>query len=665
MPSLAGPKYGKLFLEKLKLDLRHAPLSILAEQVKGSALRYVLVAALDHWADLTTDMKLLQRLLQVARQADSDPWRDQVRNVKTWQDLGQLQQLAKGLQPQEQTPQILALLARRLKWQGSKKDAVALMRVALVHYPPDFWLNFELGFLADDPAENAGCNRAALAIRPGSAAAHNNLGKALYDKKHLDGAIQEFHKAIELEPKATEPHNGLGLVLYARGDLEGAVQEFHKAINLDPKRAMSHNNLGNVLLRKGDLEGAIQEFHKAIELDSTFAPPHNGLGNALLDKKDPEGAIQEYHKAIDLDPKYAEPHNGLGNALLDKKDPEGAIQEYHKAISLDPKSPLPHSNLGNALLDKKDPEGAIQEYRKAIALDPEYAPSHYGLGNALRDKGVLEGAIQEYRKAIALDPKFVLSHQALGLVLVRKGDLEGAIQEFHKVNAVDPSFGKAYAALGQALLLQGRFAEAKQAVLQAVRLVPAGDPLHKLAPNKLLECDQLLRLDQRLAAIQQINAKPADAAEQLALAVLCREYKKQYAAAAEFYAAAFTAAPNLAADLSQPHRYKAAGAAALAAAGQGKDAGQLDAPAKAKLRQQALAWLQADLQAWKKLQQSSPLSAVTARNQLTRWQTDPDLAGVRDTQALAQLPEGERQDWQTLWADVAELLQQAKSKSGG
>src|SRR5262249_480189 len=91
----AGPKYETLLLDKLKMDLRNGPLPALAAQVKGSALRYVLVTALDHWADVTTDKDLLPRLLEVAREADPEPWRDRVRQLATWQDLASLQQLAR------------------------------------------------------------------------------------------------------------------------------------------------------------------------------------------------------------------------------------------------------------------------------------------------------------------------------------------------------------------------------------------------------------------------------------------------------------------------------------------------------------------------------------------------------------------------------------------
>jgi hypothetical protein len=68
---------------------------------------------------------------------------------------------------------------------------------------------------------------------------------------------------------------------------------------------------------------------------------------------------------------------------------------------------------------------------------------------------------------------------------------------------------------------------------------------------------------------------------QLALADLCRRYKKRYAAAARFYAAAFTAG----AAQSSQRAYNAACAATLAAAGNGEDAAQLDAKEKSRLRQ--------------------------------------------------------------------------------
>ncbi len=59
--------------------------------------------------------------------------------------------------------------------------------------------------------------------------------------------------------------------------------------------------------------------------------------------------------------------------------------------------------------------------------------------------------------------------------------------------------------------------------------------------------------------------------------------------------------------------------------------------------------------------QADPRQAGDVRLKLQGWQTDPDLAGVRDVHMLAQLPEAERKDWQRLWADVAQVLHKAKN----
>jgi hypothetical protein len=47
---------------------------------------------------------------------------------------------------------------------------------------------------------------------------------------------------------------------------------------------------------------------------------------------------------------------------------------------------------------------------------------------------------------------------------------------------------------------------------------------------------------------------------------------------------------------------------------------------------------------------------------LRHWQTDPDLAGVRDKEAFATLPEAEREAWRKLWGDVEGLLQKVQEK---
>jgi hypothetical protein len=141
------------------------------------------------------------------------------------------------------------------------------------------------------------------------------------------------------------------------------------------------------------------------------------------------------------------------------------------------------------------------------------------------------------------------------------------------------------------------------------------------------------------------------------MARLCGERLKRYATAVQLYGRAFKAEPKL-------DRYEGARAAVLAGAGQGDEAGKLAEPAKIKLRQQARAWLQADLD-----RQAAQLKEANAKldrkliqqiaQRLASWPKDPDLAAVRDVKELAKLLNDESARWQTFWVAVAEVLEDA------
>jgi tetratricopeptide (TPR) repeat protein len=457
-----------------------------------------------------------------------------------------------------------------------------------------------------------------------------HLGDALFDAKREEEAVGYYRAALAVRPGTSTVYNNLGNALARKGRLDDAIRAYRRAIALDPNHAKAHTNLGAALAGKGRLDDAIREYQKAIALDPNHAGAHTDLGAALRGKGRLDDAIREHHKAIVLDPRYAPAHTNLGAALAGKGRLDDAIREYQKAIALDPKDAKAHSNLGAVLRAKGRLDEAIKEYHQALALAPRYAKAHYNLGLAFRAKDQPDHAIKEFRKAIALDPRLAEPHGALG----------------------------------QALLKQGRFAEAQAAMRRCLELLPPNDPDRGFATEQLRMCERLLALSDQLPPLLQGEAQPTNAADGMALAQWCQQYKQLYAAAVRFYAAAFTDQPQLAADLRAGHRYDAACAAALAAVGRDHDADPLGGPERARLRQQALGWLRADLAAWAKLLDTGKSDTRAAVQQTLRhWQWDPDLAGLRDAAALARLPADERQACQKLWADAEALLQKAQGKT--
>jgi tetratricopeptide (TPR) repeat protein len=555
-------------------------------------------------------------------------------------------------------------LGLALKDKGQVDEAIACFRKAIELDPKLAQAHDTLGVVLADKGqvdEAIACYQRAINVDPTYASAHSNLGLILCDiKGDYDRAITCFQKAIELDPKFAKAHYNLGVALHGKGQVDEAIACFHKAIDLDPKLPHPHNSLGAMLAGKGQMDEAIACIRKAIELDPKYAPAHLSLGNARRALGQVDEAIACYQKAIDLAPKYADAYNLLGAILCDKKrDYDGAITCFQKAITLDPNLANAHANLGNALAGKGQVDEAIASFQKAIAFDPNIPLAHIGLGAILcQNKGDYDGAIACFHKAIALNPMVAQAHNGLGNALYGKGQLNDAIACFRKAIALEPELAGSYCNLGLALGRKGQVDEAITCFKKAISL----EPNYAQARTLLASAERFVASRDKVTAFRNGTYTPAMTSEFLDLARWCQVTKLHHTAA-RLYTAVFAADPGLADGLKLGHRYRAACQAALAAAGQGGDAATLDEKERTRLRQQALAWLHADLALWaKQLGTGQPIDRGAVQQTLKHWQQDTDLAGLRSATALAKLPAEEQQAWTLLWADVAALLKKAEEK---
>jgi serine/threonine protein kinase/Flp pilus assembly protein TadD len=515
-------------------------------------------------------------------------------------------------------------------------------------------------------------------------------GVAAYDAKQLVEGVQAFETALRVEPTHYWSLMRLGYCLCDLGqgpeDFAGAVRVFmgcilkrpdhahayfcralaysklrrdeeavadhSRAIELDPKHSGAWNSRGVSNSKLGQWGKAFADFSKAIELDPKSVDAWNNRGIAYSKLGQHDKALADFSKAIELDPKSVDAWNNLGNALYYQKDLPEAVAAYKKALAIEPQDAKAWAGLGNALYYQKDLPGAVAAYRKALAIDPQYAEAWYYLGNALRDQKDSPGAVGAYRNALKIEPNNPEANCNLGLVLRRQGCFTGALsflKEGHRLGSQRPGWSYPSASWVQ-------------------------------------ECRKLLKQEQRAQAVAKGEAAIAMATEPLELAQFCRKFHRNHTAA-RLYAAAFAAQPSLAGDLAKGHRYHAAGAAALAAAGQGHDASKLSDNDRPALRRQALDWLRSDL---KQLTQTvanhhaastaqkppptSPLEKLAGQTQrpgaadvllvcdrLQGWKNSPDLGSVRHDKELARLAAEEQKDWRQLWHEVQALHRQARA----
>jgi tetratricopeptide (TPR) repeat protein len=302
-------------------------------------------------------------------------------------------------------------------------------------------------------------------------------------------------------------------------------------------------------------------------------------------------------------------------------------------------------------MEKRDFAGAEAAFRDAIRVRPAYPDPHNNLGNALKNQDDRAGAVAAFRKAIELQPQFLEAHFNLGELYYATGDMAAAVVEFRAVLGIDPDEPETLVYLGMSLSRLGRFGEALGPLRRGHDLghKQPGWPF----PNSAAlakQCEDLAKLETKLDAVLAGRAEPADAAERVALADMCRVHKKLYAAGVRFAREAMAADPALTRVPDNNLRYNAACAAVLAAAGRGDDPPPgADRPG---FREQAREWLTADLAVWRETAGRSP---ALVHSVLTHWQKDADLAGVRHPFRLAALPPPEARAWLALWADVRDL----------
>ncbi len=173
-----------------------------AAWTRDSGVREAVVAALDDWADCAQGRQRMTWILEVARRADPDPWRDQARDAEVWDNAPALTKLMGDERAAKQSPQLLAGLGMRLADLGGGAEEV--LRAAQERLPGGFWVNFDLGNVlqeAKKSEEAVGYYRAALALRPGTVSVYNNLGIALVRPGQADGGGRRVPQGNRTRPQ--------------------------------------------------------------------------------------------------------------------------------------------------------------------------------------------------------------------------------------------------------------------------------------------------------------------------------------------------------------------------------------------------------------------------------------------------------------------------------
>jgi serine/threonine-protein kinase len=407
---------------------------------------------------------------------------------------------------------------------------------------------------------------------------------------------------------------------------EEAVRYAIAGVALRPDSGIMRNSLGWTLGKLGLVDEAMAHVREAIRLEPDLGAAHDSLGYLLLKAGRIEDAFDAYSKAARCTPWDPVIRSGFARYLIEMGRMDEGIDVLRQMSGRRPDDARPHAAIAEVVGGTGRLDEAVAELRKAISLDLHDAHTHRLLASYLTRKRVYDEAIAEGRKAVALEAGNNFHHLTLALALREKGDYQAAIAEF--------------------------------GIAGELTRLAATHP--DSSAKEIAETQRLAKLADRLPGILRGRDQPGDASERIALAGLATN-RGLYAAAARLYGEAIDPGAKPDDDAQHQARYHGAVMAVLASCGQGRDDPRPDEAARVELRRRALGWLRASLAVeTTNLAKVAPEARRTKALALVNWTNDPDLAGVRDTEALTKLQAQEQKAWRDLWGQVHTLLKKAQ-----
>ncbi len=310
-----------------------------------------------------------------------------------------------------------------------------------------------------------------------------DVGKTLYGLATA-GFLHRVGKSKAPEPQVSEArvqeHYNLGVAFYKTAMLDEALRELRRELELRPDDVSAKFYIGLVLLRQEAWDEAAALFHEVTSRPGASAPFYHNLAYAL----ERLGRLGEAMRALN----EASRRSGGKDARV-------------------------QTSLGAVALLSGDTAGADDALSAARNLWGPRPPSpvwfHYAaltaavLGDLPRAQALLE-------EGIGVHPHAGVLHNNLAVVLERRNNMDAAAAAIERAITEDASVPQAHKNLGDAHYRAGRYDEALESYLRAVKANPRlGDDVYLKLGNirfRQHDRDQAVRYWEQALALDPSNA---------------------------------------------------------------------------------------------------------------------------------------------------------------
>ena len=207
------------------------------------------------------------------------------------------------------------------------------------------------------------------------------LGVVLYAQHQFSAAAHCFEQAIAIDPGSAAAHLNLGLPLQRLRRGDEALATYDRALALRPDYPEALLNRGNTLLDLGRHEEGLASYDRVLAVRPAHAAALYNRGRALQGLKRHAEALASYDHALALRPDYPEALLNRGIALEDLNRIDESLASYDRALALRPDYARALSNRGTALASRKLWQDAAASFSRLLELAPDH---DYAVGNLLK-----------------------------------------------------------------------------------------------------------------------------------------------------------------------------------------------------------------------------------------------------------------------------------------
>jgi tetratricopeptide (TPR) repeat protein len=284
-------------------------------------------------------------------------------------------------------------------------------------------------------------------------------------------------RAIATRIVAKEPDNTDALMILAdAAALEGKDRErrntLERVIKADPGHTRALNDLGNINLGSRNLRLAASYFDRALTAD-----PVNGealVGRAMVYRyaQDLRRSEQMFNRAVNQYPQWARPLHERSRLYKGAGFLNDALRDLDAAKELEPDNYWITVDRGLVLMEMARRPEALEEFNRAIGISPKDFLAYVYSAGIKEQEGDYAGAERDYTILARLKPEYYFAFESLGMIRMKNKRWAEARDAFLEAYKQAPKEYSYVLLAAVNWMRAGRLTDPKQFLAQVLKTVP-------------------------------------------------------------------------------------------------------------------------------------------------------------------------------------------------